>query len=84
MVKDVIACVGIDTEDRLISNQSLRASAMNLYTLMGLSEDATARHDGHSSSKTQRFYKHHNTQHIAPQEWLCFHNLAQQNLALFG
>ena len=65
MVKDVVEVVGLDVEDRKITNLSLRVTAMNVQELLGFSEDTTARHAGHSSTKTQRTYKRTDLDRIA-------------------
>ena len=41
LVKGVMAMVGLDVEDRKISNLSLRVAAMNVQELLGFSEDTT-------------------------------------------
>ena len=46
MVKDVVDVGGLDVEDKKITNQSLRVTAMNVQELLGFSEDTAALRPG--------------------------------------
>jgi len=56
LVKDMMSSTGLDDEGRLISNQSLRTSTINLQSAAGLTLQQMSTINGHIDPNTARIY----------------------------